>query len=109
MAVGGIAVGALLGVTGFQLSAGLRGGELPIEQDPLPLSGAEAAPIGFLSDGPRTRPKAPLTSNSARREAGNGSAAARKPANAEPSPETAADGGTQAVATDAGSSPGAGP
>src|SRR5688572_27791097 len=28
MAVGGIAVGALLGITGFQLSAGLRGGEL---------------------------------------------------------------------------------
>jgi eukaryotic-like serine/threonine-protein kinase len=109
MAVGGIAVGALLGITGFQLSAGLRGGELPTVHDPAPLSGADAVPIGFLSEGPRVKAKAPGASNSARREAGAASATSRKVSRAEAAAEAVADAGARPAVADAGSSSGAGP
>lgn len=60
LVVGGAAVGALLGIAGFQLSIGLREGERPpesrveqVEAAPL-IRSAEAAP----AEAPKTKPKA---------------------------------------------------
>lgn len=112
MAAGGIAIGALLGITGVQLSAGLRS-QQATPPEPEPTSVAEA-PVGFLADSPRAKPK-PASSMARRDIGGAGSAAGRSASRSErdegkakpdtPSPPASASAGAAEVAPAPSSEP----
>jgi serine/threonine-protein kinase len=108
-AVGGAAVGALVGVAIFQLSSGLRDRERDATFGaPAAEPSVTAPPVAWISPAPKERPRAQPSSSAARRStpAVTASAAAETAPSALPplaaSSETAPDAGAPAPNADAG-------
>jgi serine/threonine protein kinase len=68
MAAGGIAIGVLLGVAGFQLTSSLRTTERQPIEDTVAPSEPESVPLGFLTDGRRVKARSANASGAPRRE-----------------------------------------
>jgi len=95
LVIGGAAVGALLGIAGFQLSIGLREGEHPTDARTEQVEARQTAPASTAStpaiEPAKAKPRASATRHEAARDAGLGASNASKAQRA-----TAADAGPAA-------------